>query len=46
MLYFTNSLGAAIGVIAAGFLLIEAGGLPGTILTAAVLNLLLGLGWR
>ena len=30
-LYFTNSLGAAIGVLVSGFVLIEAVGLPGTI---------------
>lgn len=40
-LYFTNSLGAAIGVLASGFVLIGAVGLPGTILTAALVNLLL-----
>jgi predicted membrane-bound spermidine synthase len=46
MLYFTNSLGAAIGVLVSGFVLIEAVGLPGTILTAAVLNIALALaGW-
>jgi predicted membrane-bound spermidine synthase len=41
MLYFTNSLGAAIGVLVSGFVLIAAVGLPGTILTAGLLNLLL-----
>ncbi|OGA24054.1 MAG: hypothetical protein A3I02_14885 [Betaproteobacteria bacterium RIFCSPLOWO2_02_FULL_67_26] len=41
MLYFTNSLGAAVGVLASGFLLIALVGLPGTILTAGVLNILL-----
>jgi spermidine synthase len=39
MLYFTNSLGAALGVIAAGFYLIGAAGLPGTMAAAAVVNL-------
>ena len=34
MLYFTNSLGAAIGVLASGFYLIEAAGLPGTLAAA------------
>src|SRR5258705_8857483 len=34
MLYFTNSFGAAIGVLASGFYLIDRIGLPGTILTA------------
>jgi len=41
MLYFTNSLGAAIGVLASGFLLIAQVGLPGTILTAGLLNVAL-----
>ena len=36
MLYFTNSFGAAMGVLASGFLLIDAVGLPGTILTAGL----------
>ena len=39
MLYFTNSLGAAVGVLVAGFVLLQAFGLPGTLLTAAVLNI-------
>jgi hypothetical protein len=34
MLYFTNSIGAAIGVLVSGFWLIERVGLPGTILSA------------
>lgn len=41
MLYFTNSLGAAAGVLASGFLLIGWVGLPGTLHTAGVLNLVL-----
>ena len=41
MLYFTNSFGAAIGVLASGFLLIEKLGLPGTIQLAGALNLAL-----
>ena len=41
MLYFTNSLGAAVGVLASGFVLIERLGLPGTIQAAGVLNLVL-----
>jgi spermidine synthase len=41
MLYFTNSLGAAAGVLASGFLLIAWAGLPGTLRTAGVLNLVL-----
>ena len=40
-LYFTNSLGAGIGVLVSGFVLISAVGLPGTILTAGVLNIAL-----
>ena len=43
MLYFTNSLGAAIGVLISGFVLISAVGLPGTILTAGIINILLAL---
>lgn len=38
-LYFANSLGGALGVLASGFLLIPAFGLPGTILLAGVTNL-------
>ena len=37
-LYFTNSLGASAGVLASGFYLMERLGLPGTILTAGLLN--------
>lgn len=43
MLYFTNSIGAAIGVLASGFWLINLVGLPGTIVTAGVLNIALAL---
>lgn len=43
MLYFTNSLGAAIGVLVSGFVLIRAVGLPGTILAAGLLNVALAL---
>src|SRR3989440_280882 len=39
MLYFTNSLGAAAGVLASGFVLIAWVGLPGTLRSAAFLNL-------
>jgi len=42
-LYFTNSFGAAIGVLASGFVLIEKVGLPGTVLTAGILNVALAL---
>jgi predicted membrane-bound spermidine synthase len=41
MLYFTNSFGAAAGVLASGFVLIPGVGLPGTILTAGIMNVLL-----
>jgi len=41
MLYFTNSLGAALGVLVSGFVLIEWAGLPGTLRTAGVINLAL-----
>ncbi|MFM9967245.1 MAG: fused MFS/spermidine synthase [Burkholderiales bacterium] len=43
MLYFTNSFGAAIGVLASGFVFIEKLGLPGTIQLAGALNLLLAV---
>jgi spermidine synthase len=43
MLYFTNSFGAALGVLASGLVLVDRLGLPGTILTAGVLNVLLAL---
>jgi spermidine synthase len=43
MLYFTNSLGAAAGVLASGFVLIAWVGLPGTLRVAGVLNLMLAL---
>ncbi len=43
MLYFSNSIGAAIGVLVSGFVLIGRVGLPGTILTAAIINILLAL---
>ena len=43
MLYFTNSIGAAAGVLASGFWLIGVVGLPGTIFTAGLLNIALAL---
>jgi spermidine synthase len=43
-LYFTNSLGGAIGVLVSGFILIGMFGLPGTTLTAGLLNLAVALG--
>ena len=39
MLYFTNSLGAGVGVLASGFYFIGAVGLPGTLVAAAIVNL-------
>ena len=42
MLYFANSLGAAAGVLVAGFYLIRIAGLPGTLVVAAVINLAVG----
>lgn len=41
LLYFTNSIGAVAGVLASGFWLVGAVGLPGTLLTAALVNFLL-----
>lgn len=43
MLYFTNSIGAAIGVLFSGFYLIEKVGLPGTVLTAGIINIFLSI---
>lgn len=42
-LYFANSLGGAIGVLLSGFLLIGLIGLPGTIMTAGLINVGLAL---
>jgi spermidine synthase len=42
LLYFANSLGAAVGVLVAGFYLLGAFGLPGTLITAGLTNLLAG----
>lgn len=42
-LYFCNSIGAAIGVLASGFWLIKAIGLPGAIMTAGLINIALAL---
>ncbi len=39
ILYFTNSIGAAAGVLMSGFVFVELLGLPGTLVVAAVLNL-------
>jgi spermidine synthase len=38
MLYFTNSLGAALGALASAFYLIPTVGLPGTLVAAAIVN--------
>ena len=43
-LYFANSLGAALGVLVAGFWLVASVGLPGTLAAAAALNVAAGLG--
>ncbi len=43
MLYFTNSIGGAIGVLASGFILIPQVGLPGAMMTAGLLNFLVAL---
>ena len=43
LLYFTNSLGAAIGVLASGFMLIRLIGLPWTIRLAGLINMALAL---
>lgn len=43
MLYFTNSLGAAIGVLVSGFWLMERVGLPGGLLTGGIINVLIAL---
>jgi spermidine synthase len=42
-LYFTNSLGATLGVLVSGFVLVGMVGLPGTVLTAGLLNIALAL---
>ncbi|HLB55554.1 MAG TPA: hypothetical protein VJK71_10665, partial [Gemmatimonadales bacterium] len=44
ILYFSNSLGAALGVLVAGFALYALAGLPGTLAAAAMLNLVVALG--
>jgi len=43
LLYFANCIGAAAGVLTSGFYLIGRLGLPGTLLTAGALNLLVAL---
>jgi len=43
MLYFSNSLGAAAGVLTSGFVLIAWVGLPGTLRTAGAINLVIAV---
>ncbi len=46
-LYFTNSIGAAAGALVATFLLLPWIGMPGAILVAGIINVLVGLlAWR
>lgn len=42
-LYFTNSIGAALGALLSGFVLVARFGLPGTLACAAALNILIAL---
>ena len=45
-LYFTNSIGAAVGVLVAAFVLMPAFGLPGAMITAGIINIVVaGLAW-
>jgi len=43
LLYFTNSLGGAAGVLISGFVLIRSVGLPGTAMTAGLVNIALAI---
>ena len=43
LLYCTNALGGAVGVLLAGFLLVRMAGLPGTLAAAAAANLVVAL---
>ena len=43
LLCFVNSLGGAVGVIVSGFVLMDRFGLPGTILTAGLINIAVAL---
>lgn len=46
-LYFTNSIGAAAGALAATFLLLPWIGMPGAVMVAGVINLLVGVvAWK
>jgi len=42
-LYFTNSMGAAVGALLSGFVLVGRFGLPGTLAVAAALNIVIAL---
>ncbi|MBL9103693.1 MAG: hypothetical protein JNL82_22290 [Myxococcales bacterium] len=42
-LYFTNSIGAALGALLSGFVLVGSFGLPGTLACAAALNVLIAV---
>lgn len=42
LLYFSNSFGAAIGALVSGFILIKTFGLPGTMVTAGLINIGIG----
>jgi predicted membrane-bound spermidine synthase len=41
-LYFANTFGASIGVLLSGFVLIGSAGLPGTIVTAGIIDIMVG----
>ncbi len=43
MLYFTNSIGGVVGVLVSGFVLLKLVGLPGTIMSASILNIFIAL---
>jgi len=43
MLYFSNSIGAALGVLISGFLFIDWFGLPGTIRLAGIMNICIAI---
>ena len=43
-LYFSNSLGAALGALLATFVLLPAVGLPGTVMAAGIVNIVVALG--
>ncbi len=42
-LYFSNSIGAAAGALAAAYLLLPGVGLPGTVMTAGLINILVAI---